>query len=390
MVLQVQPDLERYIDILLDEAGLCADGIENDTEFADLGIDHVLARAIIEKIGQTTHLCLPDDFFEHAPDVQSFIHQLEKLTKGGRNGQAPKFKPVSNGERSKMEESGRASVKTEKQPSKIPLIMRLQTSSTGTSRNLFLMPDGSGSAMSYARIPKLGNDWTLYGLNSPHLGIGPSEISINGLASLWIDEIMQTQHQGPYILGGWSAGGYYITQVARLLLERGERVESLIIVDSPCRLEYGAPPVALFQFLADSGLMGNFPKGAAKWLMDHFAGTMAAVSKYQPAPVLGVRRVYIIEARDGVLRSEKEAVGSGLDLSVAVTKMLLLRGDTDSVRGWNKQFPNSKVLWSQTSGNHFSLVHPPHVDTLGRLLREVINGDADHLEHWSPCTEESM
>lgn len=249
------------------------------------------------------------------------------------------------------------------------------------------MPDGSGSALSYARIPSLGKKWVLYGLNSPYLGAGPSQISIASLASLWVDEVMATQSEGPYVLGGWSAGGYYITEVARLLLERGERVESLIIIDSPCRLQYGAPPMHLFQFLADKNLMGNFPKGAPAWLMDHFASTMAAVEEYRPAPVLGVERVYIIEARDGVLNSEQEAAGSGLDLSVGVTRMLLLRRVTDSVSGWEKQFPRAQLRYSNTSGNHFTLIHPPYVEVLGSLLREVIDGDAHHLDHWSPWSQ---
>lgn len=387
MVLHVQPGLEQYIDILLDETGLCRDEIDNDTGFADLGIDRTLARAIIGKIGQVTHVCLPDDFFEDIQNVQNFMDHLEKITQNAQpSGQALEVKPVCNRHKPQIEESGMGLKKLEKQSSKIPSIIRLQGASAANSKNLFLMPDGSGSAMSYARIPRLGKDWTLYGLNSPHLGAGPREMSIPGLASLWTDKILDMQRHGPYILGGWSAGGYYITEVARLLLERGERVESLIIIDSPCRLRYGAPPVSLFEFLADKGLMGNLPKGAAKWLMDHFAATMAAVDKYHPAPVLGVRRVYIIEAKDGVLGSEKEAAGSSLDLSVPVTRMLLLRRGNDSVRGWNKQFPNAKLLWSRTSGNHFSLVHPPHVDNLGKLLQEAVNGDTDYLDDWSLCS----
>lgn len=384
MVLQVQPGLERYLNILSEEAGISCNDLDNDTEFADLGIDRILARAITEKIAQATPLRLPVDLFEHFPNVQSFVNHLEKLTQQvDQDRKAAEVTPVSNDHKSQIAESGMASEALKKLPSKLPLILQLKGNPTTTSKSVFLMPDGSGSAMSYARIPSLGKDWVLYGLNSPYLGAGPSQISIPGLASLWADKIMETQPQGPYVLGGWSAGGYYITEVARLLLERGERVESLIIIDSPCRLQYGAPPIELFQFLADKNFMGNFPKGAPTWLMDHFAGTMAAVKKYCPAPVTGVRRVYIIESRDGVLSSEQEAAGSGLDLSVEVTRMLLLRRGTDSVGGWDRQFPRAQLRWSRMSGNHFTLVHPPHVEMLGSLLREVIHGDADRLDNWS-------
>jgi thioesterase domain-containing protein len=389
MVLQIQPHLEQYLHILSDEVGISCDDLENDTEFSDLGIDRILAHAIIEKINQVTHTRLPDGLFECATNVQEFVDQLEKIIpQDDRFGNKPPsgILNVSNGQKTHVEQSCRVRAEPEKLSSKTPLILRLQGSHTAGSKCVFFMPDGSGSAMSYARMAPLGKDWVLYGLNSPCLGTASTKITIPGLASLWTEKIMEMQRQGPYILGGWSAGGYYLTEVARLLLERGERVETLIIIDSPCRLEYGAPPTQLFQFLADKGLMGNFPKGAPEWLMKHFAGTMAAVSEYHPAPVARVQKIYIIEAEKGVLKSEKEAVGSGLDLSTGVTRMLLLRKRTDSLCGWDRQFPDAKVRWSTTSGSHFSLVHPPHVNALSNLVREVINGDADRVDHWSLWT----
>jgi thioesterase domain-containing protein len=384
MVLEVPPGLERYLNILAEEAGISCNDLENDTEFSDLGIDRTLARVVTERIAQVTNLRLSVDLFEEFPDVKSFVGYLEKHTqRGDHDCKAANPTPASNGHKSQVAERGMARIAMEKMQSKVPLIMLLKGNPTPASRNVFLMPDGSGSAMSYARIPNLGTDWVLYGLNSPYLGAGPSQLSIPRLASLWVDEIMATQPHGPYILGGWSAGGYYSTEVARLLLQRGESIESLIIIDSPCRLQYGAPPIQLFQFLADKNLMGDFPKGAPTWLMDHFAATMAAVETYHPAPVLGVGRVYIIEAHAGVLNSEQEAAGSGLDLSIGVTKMLLLRRGTESVNGWERQFPGAQLRCSRTSGNHFTLVHPPHVDMLGSLLREAIEGDADRLDNWS-------
>lgn len=390
MVVQIQPGLQQYLDILSDETGVPYHDLENDTEFVDLGIDRILARAITDKIAQATRLRLPVDLFEDFPNVKSFIDHLDEITR--QDNQISKVSDstsVSNGHKSQVAEPGLASVALEQLPTKIPLVLRLKGSPTTTSKNVFLMPDGSGSAMSYARVPILGKDLVLYGLNSPYLGAGARQFSITNLAALWADKIMGTQLKGPYVLGGWSAGGYYSTEVARLLLERGETIESLIIIDSPCRLQYGAPPVQLFQFLADKNLMGNFPKGAPTWLMDHFAATMAAVEVYQPAPVPGVRRVYIIEASDGVLNDEEQAAGSGLDLSVGVTRMLLLRNGAASVSGWERQFPRAQLRYSRTNGNHFTLVHPPHVEKLGALLRQVIDADAHHLDNWSSWPQNS-
>jgi hypothetical protein len=35
------------------------------------------------------------------------------------------------------------------------------------------------------------------------------------------------------------------------------------------------------------------------------------------------------------------------------------------------------------TGSHFTLVHPPHVQMLGSLLREAVEGNATRLNNWS-------
>lgn len=386
MAVQGQPSFEQCLSIISEETGVSRDDLDDDTEFSDLGINHVLTRAIIDHIAQAMTLRLPVNVFEDFPDVQSFVDHLKTLgitQQGDQNGTASARTEVSNGSGSRSAQSDVASDTIKKPQSKQPLILLLKGTPATASKNVFLLPDGSGSAMSYARLPTPDKHLALYGLNSPHLGTGPFKTTILGLASLWTDAIVAVQPHGPYVLGGWSAGGYYATEVARLLLARGESVESIVIIDSPCRLEYGAPPIEVFEFLAAKNLMGNFPKGTPAWLMDHFAGTMAAVGEYRPSPVPGVPRVYVIESQDGVLNSEEEARRGGLDLTVGVTRMLLLRRGVFTAGGWDRQFPGAELRWSRMTGSHFTLVQPPHVQMLGSLLLEAVEGNATRLNNWS-------
>lgn len=386
MTLQGKPSFEQCLSIISEETGVPRIDLDVDTEFADLGINHVLAHAITDHIAQATSLRLCVDVFENFPDVQSFVDHLKTLgvtNQGDKNNTTAAHTEGDHGSGFKRAQPELAPDETKKPHSKQPLMLLLKGTPGKSSKNVFLLPDGSGSAMSYARVPTLSKHLTLYGLNSPHLGSGPFKTTIPALALLWTNAIMAAQPHGPYVLGGWSAGGYYATEVARLLLARGESVESIVIIDSPCRLGYGAPPIELFEFLAGKNLMGNFPKGTPAWLMDHFAGTMAAVREYNPTPVPGVPRVYVIESKDGVLNTEEEAIGSGLDLTDGVTRMLLLRRGVFTTGGWETQFPGAELLWSRMTGSHFTLVHPPHVQMLASLLREAVEGNAARLNNWS-------
>ena len=47
------------------------------------------------------------------------------------------------------------------------LLSLFQEFSQGPKKTLSLFPDGSGSATSYASLPKLSSDIAVYGLNSP-------------------------------------------------------------------------------------------------------------------------------------------------------------------------------------------------------------------------------
>ncbi|KAK7931655.1 hypothetical protein PG985_002367 [Apiospora marii] len=372
--------LEQYLAIIAEEVGISRDELQDDTEFADLGLDRVLAQAITDRFAEELSQRMQVSVFETYPDVRSFTRHIDKTL----------------GE-SKATEKGTVNVSiTENKKKNVgrtpPLVLPLQGNPATAKKTVFLLPDGSGSGLAYARIPHLGPDICLCGVNSPFLGAGSFSTTIEEMSAIFAAAIREVQPHGPYNLGGWSAGGYFATEVARTLLRAGEAVQRIILIDSPCRVEYEAMPVEVVRFLAPRNLMGNWggkKAGTPQWLVDHFEGTLTAVGEYGPKPLAIERHmpsVFVIEAAEGVFGTQAELADSGLDMGVKLTRDLLgPRARQFDPHGWDTLYPGSLLRWARTSGSHFTLVHPPHSNTLGTLLRGAL-ADEDEIRNsgkWS-------
>jgi thioesterase domain-containing protein/acyl carrier protein len=106
---------------------------------------------------------------------------------------------------------------------------------TGGSRSpLFCVHPSGGTAFCYSNLARcLGPDQPVYGIQAPDpTAWGQSTFSVVELASRYITALRQTQSQGPYFLGGWSAGGVIAFEMACQLHRQGEKVALLALFDS--------------------------------------------------------------------------------------------------------------------------------------------------------------
>ncbi|KAK2754871.1 putative secondary metabolism biosynthetic enzyme [Arachnomyces sp. PD_36] len=311
-------DPEICLNIIAEEVGVSRDELQDDTEFSDLGIDNMLAKVITDRLSKEASQCLPQSVFKDYPDVQSFVRHISPV----RVRQVIQQDDVEAKNQTKA-----------KKPS---LVVRLQGNPATAKKTIFLLPDGSGSGMAYARIPRLGADICLCGVNSPFLGVGSFCTTIEQFAETFLAAIREVQPHGPYTIGGWSAGGYFTTEVVRLMLRAGETVESILLIDSPCRLEFESLPLEVVRYLAPRNLMGNWGnKDTPTWLVDHFEGTLAAVARYSPTKIQGrVPSVFVIEASDGVFGTDTEFNDTGLDQTKLTKYMLAPRPKQYFILQW--------------------------------------------------------
>jgi len=362
----------QTVQCIAEEAGLDAEEINAHDEFAsDLGVNDILGRSLAANLTTNLKKEIPATVTEDYPTVEALYRYLQ--------ASAPKKTTPSSP--TKTVTSPKSKTSTPK--SRVPLSVLLQGNPSTSTRTIFLVPDGSGSGMAYATIPVISPDVCLVAMNSPYLTQASEyRCSIEEISRMWVDEVRKRQPKGPYILGGWSAGGYYSYELAKQLISEGERVDKLILLDSPVRPEFEELPLEVVKYLSSRNLMGNWgTKKTPSWLVDHFSSTLRAVHNYFPKAMQRSKmpEVFIIWCREGVLSHEK-MLETGLDLNVKVTRFLLEGKMKDGKpnfgpHGWDRLFPGGKVNVATMSGNHFTLINKPYVNDLGPLLADVAHSD---------------
>lgn len=76
------------------------------------------------------------------------------------------------------------------------------------------------------------NHWCGYGVLYPGFaGIKLEKPSIKAYAELMLEEIKHTQPQGPYFFVGYSMGGHISIEMAKILIQEGQKV-GVVLVDS--------------------------------------------------------------------------------------------------------------------------------------------------------------
>ncbi|WBQ08460.1 non-ribosomal peptide synthetase [Kribbella sp. CA-293567] len=101
-------------------------------------------------------------------------------------------------------------------------------------RNLFCAHPKFGGSSMYSELSRyLPHGVGLVGIDDPAIvGLDLEFDDLEELSSAYADVVQGLQPAGPYELLGWSYGAHIMFAVARQLLSRGERVETLVIVDA--------------------------------------------------------------------------------------------------------------------------------------------------------------
>jgi len=104
----------------------------------------------------------------------------------------------------------------------------------GTETPLFLVHAlGGGVDYMVDLAPFINADIPIYGLQATGFGPGEEPLkTIEEMAELYVDGIRQVQPHGPYRVAGWSSGGTIAYEMARRLIEMGEQVGFVGLIDT--------------------------------------------------------------------------------------------------------------------------------------------------------------
>ena len=373
-----EKQLLDVFSVVAREIGVTKEELHDTDDFSDLGLDDVLSKSIIRQVKAQLNLDLPPVLFQTNTNVTE-VRQYLKEHDGGNEGQDVRGGNSTQFQSIQKPDHARNHNQSKPKKSRAPLSIVLQGHLSTAQRTIFLLPDGSGSAMVYSQFPRISDSVCVVAFNSPFLIAHDAtstswNTSIEDLCLVWVEEIRRIQPQGPYIIGGYSAGGYYSFEVVKHLRREGQKVEKLVLIDSPCRVEFGALQTETIQYLSEHGLLGDWGKAkkTPDWFVKHFEGTIEAVERYTPKSMddeVGTNAIempecFVIWATKGILEDVNiEPHETGLDLNVKITRFML-EGRNESAFGlhsWDKILPQATIWETRVPGNHFSLIHRPNV-----------------------------
>ncbi|KAF9887286.1 hypothetical protein FE257_010281 [Aspergillus nanangensis] len=253
------------------------------------------------------------------------------------------------------------------------------------TKTLFLFPDGSGSAASYAHVKLPPRNFCVCALNSPYRTTPADyKCSLDSLTSSFVTEIRRRQPNGPYNLGGWSAGGLSAYDAVRSLIQDGEQVDRLFIIDSPPPLALEKMLPEIFPYFKSIGLLGDGKKAPPPWLVAHFMATVDAIDMYDMVPLkgdvdsfIGLPETYIVWAKDGVHGRPGEPLPDALREITCVPKPMswILYDRTDlGPNGWDtlvgpENIGDIKIV---DDAHHFSLLDGEGAQKLGAFISSAM------------------
>jgi thioesterase domain-containing protein/acyl carrier protein len=263
---------------------------------------------------------------------------------------------------------------------------------TGNLPPLFLIHPGEGE-IGYARViaPYLDADLPVYALAAIGFLDGEATLqSIPEMASTYLRAIRHVQPHGPYRVAGWSAGGTIAYEIARQLLNVGDVVEYLGLIDTTS--DY----FALKQRLA-LPLRANVEVGAD---LDDSAILLASLAQDVPQSLLQELQALAASGSVTAMLERCRSAGifpAGIDtttlrrhlavrasiqralidyvplpLPVRVTLFTATEGArTDLAQGW-AALAQAGMEVLRVQGNHYSIMDSPNVQALGQALSESI------------------
>lgn len=349
------------LSILAKEVGIEASEILLSTPFVEIGVDSLLTISILDALKTQIGLNLPANFFLDNPtiaDVQRTL-RIPKVTH--RSAPSPWSKPPKAPEPAKQEYRSKS--------------VLLQGRPAPGRPALFLLPDGAGSLFSYINLPSLPSGLAVYGLDSPfHNNPADYTIAFEEVAAIYMQEIRNLQPQGPYLLGGWSLGGIHAYETARQLIEQGETITSLIMVDSPCPGTLPPLPSPTLGLLEKAGVFDGLSATSgpvSDRTRRHFVACVHALEHYtvEPLPAgKGPGKVTVIWAQDGLVEGNiDEVFGQPSEADDDKAKDMVIAKEWLSGKrksfgpsGWDK-LTGTEVECHVVGGNHFSVMFPPKV-----------------------------
>ncbi|WP_158941507.1 condensation domain-containing protein [Granulicella sp. S190] len=255
----------------------------------------------------------------------------------------------------------------------------------GTKRPLYIIHGAGGNVVNfYGLTTKIGADQPVYGVQAQALEAGkPALLRLEDMATHYLKEIRRVQPSGPYHLLGYSFGGVMALEMGRQLLEAGEKIGMLGMLDTRVRdyMEVPSSGTSTNHGKKQGGVGGFFRShtghGSAKAWFDfvqadfherriRYTVTLAArVSSTLPAFLKNTHEINAVAARKYKI---KPFPG----------KLTLFRAEHQadssipSDNGWSAVFQGGVEVHT-VPGDHWHVLSVPDIDVLAKSIYDCLS-----------------
>lgn len=363
-------------------------GIGLDDDFFCLGGHSLLGMRMFTRIQKRFDVSLPLAMLFRAPSVRQLAALIDErratpVAPGSISADSEETdKTVTESRRKGFHLTG-----CESPGSGQPAETTVAIQPKGSLPPLFAVHGGDGGILFYGNLAsRLGEERPFYAFEAPALTATspiPDE-TVEETAAHYLSELRKVQPEGPYHLCGYSFGGVVAYDMARQLLDQGERVEFLGLVDTE-------NPAAQTRKLSISERI------AVNWNKRNLAdkGILEKVSKIGARIGSGLAYRLYFEAEDAVARTLPQAKGAcwlrQVQLRKAHEKAMelyepgpfagkltlfraLVGGDKFAVGddyGWNDLVDELEIL--DVPGNHVSVFHRDNIEAIAAAFREALS-----------------
>jgi amino acid adenylation domain-containing protein len=310
------------------------------SNFFDIGGHSLMAVQILSKLKKITGKNLQLSIFYKYPTVRLLAHFIEKETSDYNFKSLVAIKP------------------------------------SGSKNPLYIIHGDGLNVLNFSQLAKhVGKDQPVYGLQALGLnGVDEPIDSLPVIAYHYMQEIIQHNPRGPYLLAGYSSGGYVAMEIRKQMEAQGRQVKMLIIFDTDAeKTEYKdwysllpkkakrhfprmvqAFKFSVNQLFKGKGLHPEVPVEQKKDSKDFYKLIQKIKTKHTVA-----FRNYPLEPFEGKLYLYKAKISVHY---VEYGKYL----------GWEK-YAGAGVELFEIPGDHFSMLQPPYVANLGAVLQKNID-----------------
>lgn len=238
----------------------------------------------------------------------------------------------------------------------------------------------------------LGPEQPFFGLQARQTGAGPSDETIEGMAARYVDTIKRIQPAGPYYLGGYCYGGIVAFEMAGQLLEAGDEVAVVAIMEG-----YAPPAIAGGGVAREWRIAIDFARSLPYWLRDYLQlGRMHRRVRNRRLARVVRRRIVRLLGRDQPLTvadlmdhdaSRPAAIQRVLESHLAAGRryvprrhaapLVLLRTPRRLLEapqhdmGWGA-LSSRPVVVELIEGAHATILREPHVRVLAATLARAL------------------